>query len=463
VRSVEKVFGSLSSSRKTHLLLWLPWLLAAGAPTGAAVELAGTTRATLAWEDASGPVVGYVVYITLNDAPQQIHSIVATNGLTVGGSVGDEFTVRVAGIDGENNLGPLSPSSDLIRFVAEQESEPAPDPEPEPIPDEEPPRGDEPPVEIDALATTLDFDGDGVSDVLLRNEQSGEMEIWLMEGGRIAAMSPLPALPAGWSVVGNGDYDGDGFADVLCRSDDTGRLDLWLVYDGLVIGGGALGDASDLGWEVVASGDFDGDGDADVLLRNLELRALEIWSLDDSGAVAITSLAGDPGETWSAMGSGDYDGDGVSDVLWRRASGRTKGRRSDTQTLEVWFLEDLAVVDAIVLAEDVTNAIAFVGSGDYDGNGQNDLLWRRTSSGRTGIFMLNDDLTFGSEMISRKTRTHQHLVGSGDFDGDGNTDLLVEDTEARRLYVYLMSGSRVLATPAVADLGPGWHVVGAGE
>jgi hypothetical protein len=476
-RSSDGGFDSVSYARRTHLVLVLVWLLGAGAPASAVVEIVGETRATLAWEAASGPVAGYVVYITLNDDAERLHSRVEETAAAVEGSVGDEFTIRVAAFDAESNPGPSSLSSDLVRFVAAAapdptpEPEPEPEPTPEPIPGEEPPPLAEDPPAGEAPAALLDFDGDGLSDVLLRHEASGEMEFWSMEGGRIAATSPLPSLPPGWTVAGNGDYNGDGFADVLCWNDETGRLDLWLVTDGDVIGGGMLHEGLDAGWEVVASGDYDRDGDADILLHNLELRVLEIWSLDGTSVAKITPLAGDLGERWSVIGSGDYDGDGVSDILWREEGGnsRKRWRSGGRHTIGVWFMEDLAVVDEVVLAEDISSSFAFAGTGDYDGNGQSDLLWRRTWNGRIGVSLLDADLRLTSKTIERKTRVRHRVVGSGDFNGDGHTDILVEYTRGwtsakkRLLRVFLMNGSRVLASHAVADLAPGWYAVGVGE
>ena len=69
---------------------------------------------------------------------------------------------------------------------------------------------------------SYDFNGDGHSDILYQND-SGQAEIWLMNGPVISVQSlggPNPGTA--WHAIGGGDFNGDGKADILWQN-DTGQ------------------------------------------------------------------------------------------------------------------------------------------------------------------------------------------------------------------------------------------------
>ncbi|HJW46989.1 MAG TPA: VCBS repeat-containing protein, partial [Lysobacter sp.] len=77
---------------------------------------------------------------------------------------------------------------------------------------------------------------------------------------------------------------------------------------------------------------------------------------------------------WAVVGSGDYNGDGRRDVLWRNGS---------TGANSLWLSANSATPVAMVT---VPPAWRVVGSGDYNGDGRADILWRNFSTGATSIW-----------------------------------------------------------------------------
>jgi hypothetical protein len=70
-----------------------------------------------------------------------------------------------------------------------------------------------------------------------------------------------------WQVGGFGDFNGDGTTDMVLRNSSTGAFE---VYD---ISNNAITSASNLGtvgltWQVAGFGNFNGDATTDMVLRN---------------------------------------------------------------------------------------------------------------------------------------------------------------------------------------------------
>jgi hypothetical protein len=85
------------------------------------------------------------------------------------------------------------------------------------------------------IAAAADFDGDGRTDMLWRNDVTGDVCMMLMDGPAIAARSQVFSELTSWTIASVGDYDGDGKSDFVWRNERTGQVWMMLM-DGFTVG-----------------------------------------------------------------------------------------------------------------------------------------------------------------------------------------------------------------------------------
>jgi hypothetical protein len=241
-----------------------------------------------------------------------------------------------------------------------------------------------------------DFGGDSFSDILFRNNSTGDTGYTDIHNN---VFHSLGGSPAAWSVVGLGDYNGDGFSDTLFRNNSTGDTGYTDIHNNVFhsLGG------SPAAWSVVGSGDYNGDNFSDILFRN---NATGDTGYTDLYNNVAHSLGGSPA-AWSVVGSGDYNGDTFSDILFRNNATGDTGYTD----LHNNVFHSLGGSPA---------AWSVVGSGDYNGDTFSDILFRNNSTGDTGYTDIHNNV-FHSLGGSRAAYS---VVGSGDYNGDAFSDIL---------------------------------------
>ena len=282
-------------SRWVRCAALLTLLLAIAAPARADRDLVGVTQAKFAWSAASGPVVGYRIYVERNGGGFLPHPTTPTKPdgdrvVVVTGNYGDVIRVQVAAVSAPPSPRARVPtprsgsaSSRRRRRLLRRRRYRRRRPRPRrrrlrlrrrrlrPVPT--PPPG----LRRRRPLTRLRRRRPGGPAAARRRQRQHDG----LDHGRERTEQRLRvgALPPTSAITGNGDYDGDGHADLLSRDDTTGRLH---AAAGEWRGRGRRSGACRLSpdWELAGSGDFDGDGRDDVLLRNAGGRRLEIWFMN---------------------------------------------------------------------------------------------------------------------------------------------------------------------------------------
>lgn len=283
-----------------------------------------------------------------------------------------------------------------------------------------------------------DFDGDGKADILWRNE-SGAVTIWLMDGTRIVSAIGILGPDANWRVSHVGDFNGDGKADILWRNTD-GSVTMWLMNGGSMTSAiGLIG--PDANWSVSHIGDFNGDGKADLLWRNTS-GAVTLWTMN-GGAVSSTNGLIGPDDNWSVSHVADFDGDAKTDLLWKNANG----------AVTMWLMNGTAIKSTAGLLGPTQDwSVSHVA--DFTGDGKADLLWRN-NNGAVTLWTMNGTVIAGAKGLLGAD-PYWRVILTPDLNGDRKSDLVWRHFDGS-MTVWLMDGGTITTNASISGPG-GWTV-----
>ena len=294
---------------------------------------------------------------------------------------------------------------------------------------------------IESGSVANDLDGDGKSDIVVRNMNDGNVGAWLGNGLTLGATGIISNPGTEWNTVGNGDVDGDSKADIVLRH-TNGDIAVWLG-NGLTLGAtGVLTTGLAAEWVIAGLGDLDGDGKDDIVVRNTNDGSVGAW-LGNGLTLGATGVIANPGTDWDIAGLGDIDGDGKDDLVFRHTNG----------DIAVWLGNGLTLGATGVLTTGLAAEWVIAGLGDLDGDGKDDIVVRNTNDGSVGAW-LGNGLTLGATGIIGGPGTDWNVVDVGDVDGDGKADLVFRHTVSGDAAVWLGNGLTIGSTGVIAAAVP---------
>ncbi|WP_457001095.1 FG-GAP-like repeat-containing protein [Luteimonas sp. A501] len=275
-----------------------------------------------------------------------------------------------------------------------------------------------------------DVNGDGNSDIIVRNASSLKVGHWRMNGHAVLSAPASQSYGSQLSLVATGDFNGDGRTDILWRrANHTFRL--WT--------------ASGNGWKpssinrspilassvVVGAADIDGDGRDEVLIVNKASKSLTYWKVSGTSQTGHPHYAVNPAN--QLVATGDLNGDGRHDLVWMNS----------TRRLNLWWSNGPGFGEARSLLSSVPVPAGWTlaGIADINGDAQGDLVFFNHSNSRFMWWEVRGGQVH-TRHAPRQLAAGTQLVALGDYNGDGYSDALMR-TSGNELKVWYSDGTRI--------------------
>ncbi len=248
-----------------------------------------------------------------------------------------------------------------------------------------------PPQQVDD-----DFNSDGKTDILWRNNTTGQTSFWQMDGTTFQASTNLPdaITDTDWRAVGVGDFSADGNPDIFWRNTVDGRNKITSAFSGAGNWQSNILTLTNLKWQVAGTGDFTGDGKTDVLWRNSKNGRNFVWQMNGAGVQQKIGLKRLRNTDWQAAGVDDFNNDGKADILWRNSS---NGRNT------VWHMNGTAFQSSTAIRRVRNTDWNIAAINDYNNDGKADILWRNTTTGANTVWQMNGTAFQNATAIQSQT------------------------------------------------------------
>jgi hypothetical protein len=97
-----------------------------------------------------------------------------------------------------------------------------------------------------------------------------------------------------------------------------------------------------------------------------------------------------------------------------------------------------------------------VGTGDFNKDGNSDILWQNKSTGQVSIWEMDGNTRIGGGAVTPIPGPSWHAIGTG----AGGADILFQNTSGQASIWDMDGTTRIGAGPVSPNPGPNWHAIG---
>jgi hypothetical protein len=191
-------------------------------------------------------------------------------------------------------------------------------------------------------------------------------------------------------------------------------------------------------------GDMDGDGLVDLIWRNKVTGATRIWLMDANGnmtsSVALPTVAD---LNYVVGGVGDFNRDGNQDILWRNQA---------TGANIIYYMNGTSVglTTSFQGAPNVAWRIRSVN--DWNHDGWPDVILRNTTTGQNVIWIMAGNSITTTTYLPTITDQNWELSGTGDTNFDGQEDVFWRNTSNGQVVLFFMNGVVTSSTTSLQTI-----------
>jgi FG-GAP-like repeat len=170
-----------------------------------------------------------------------------------------------------------------------------------------------------------------------------------------------------------------------------------------------------------------------------------VWLMDGTSSTFVGAVGPfNPGPAWEIKGTGDFNGDGNSDIIWQ----------GDNGTAAMWLMDGPNATFVGAVGSNPGPSWEIKGTGDFNGDGKSDILWQG-QDGTPAIWLMDGtNVTFAGAVGPFNPGPSWHIEGTGDFNGDSKSDILWQNDDGTPV-IWTMDGTNVVSIGAAGSFNPG--------
>jgi len=152
---------------------------------------------------------------------------------------------------------------------------------------------------------------------------------------------------------------------------------------------------------------------------------------------------------------GDFNGDGQQDLLLQNPL---------TGELATWYMDGANALGGSYISPMQSPDWRAVGVADFAGRGDSDILFQNPTTGQLVLWYMNGEQAVQGAFVAPGQSPSWRAVGTGDFNGDGRPDILFQNTSTGQMAVWFMDGNTATGAAYITpSQDPAWTAIGVGD